>query len=99
MLHLMRAVDRALGYAFVSASQSDPDQALNVPKTQMPNSAALFSSALGSIPTSTSVQDVQERWVDHREGYDAWEKAQWRREGEIARAAETEAKEKSNVIK
>jgi hypothetical protein len=31
------------------------------------------------------IRDVQERWVDAREQWDAYEKVQWRREGEMVR--------------
>lgn len=85
MVHLMRMVDRALGYAFVSSEPLDPETA-SLPKTRVPNTGALFSSASSIIPDAPKVQDVQERWVDHREGWDAWEKAEWRREGQIVKA-------------
>ncbi|KAH7334496.1 cytoplasmic protein [Rhizoctonia solani] len=83
MLHLMRTIDRILGYVFVQASQSDGGQAKG---TLQPNQDALFSSAMGTLP-GHSIQDIQERrhrWVDSREEYDAWESRAWRQEGEEA---------------
>lgn len=37
------------------------------------------------------MRDVQERWIDAREEWDAWEKKEWRREGELV------AREKSKA--
>jgi hypothetical protein len=34
---------------------------------------------------SSDIRDVQERWLDAREEWDVYEKAQWRREAEIVR--------------
>ncbi|CAE6441029.1 unnamed protein product [Rhizoctonia solani] len=94
MLHLMRTIDRILGYVFVQAPQSDGGQAKG---TLQPNQDALFSSAMGTLP-GHSIQDIQERhdipyppiystnlwhrWIDNREEYDAWESKAWRQEGE-----------------
>ena len=94
MIHLMRVVDRALGYAFIadtstttselspptaSSSSSDPQHRLN-----HDNRHALFSSAAGLFPNAPKVQDVQERWVDSKQVYDEWEEQQWKMEGERA---------------
>lgn len=89
MLHLMRVVDRALGYAFV-ADQQEADQ----DKGQGAPANALFSSALSSIPGAANVRDVQERWIDEKEKFDAWEEGEWRREG--VAAAEEKAREKAS---
>jgi hypothetical protein len=35
----------------------------------------------------SNIQDVQERWIDAREEFDAFEKKKWREEGEAARDA------------
>ncbi|CAE6467691.1 unnamed protein product [Rhizoctonia solani] len=82
MSHLMRTIDRVLGYVFVQAPQSDGG-APQAQGTYRPNQDALFTSAMGSLP-GHSIQDVQERWVDSREEYDAWESREWRMEGEEA---------------
>ncbi|TEB29853.1 hypothetical protein FA13DRAFT_1792783 [Coprinellus micaceus] len=69
MMHLMRMVDRANGYVFVP-----------------PNMFGLFSSAAGPVQgPGSDVRDVQERWVDYKEVYDAHERKEWRKEGEIMR--------------
>ncbi|KAG8739342.1 hypothetical protein FRC10_005768 [Ceratobasidium sp. 414] len=104
MLHLMRTIDRALGYIFVPKplAEEKGDQ----PKgTVRPNQDAIFSSAMGAIPGHT-IQDIQERyeerhrplhilirsfrWVDNREEYDVWESREWRQEG--LQAAKTQNK-------
>ena len=90
MLNLTRAVDRATGYVFIPTSDSKiPEgavQDLNVPASQRSNSYALFSTAAGPLMgTRSNVRDIQERWIDAREEWDAFEKTQWRREGEIVR--------------
>lgn len=87
MLHLTRAIDRATGYIFVPpkeapAPQGTIDSSMD-PTSSRPNAFALFSTAAGPIPGD--VRDVQERWIDAREAYDAHEKREWRREGEIVR--------------
>ncbi|KAG8700279.1 hypothetical protein FRC08_004792 [Ceratobasidium sp. 394] len=79
MLHLMRTIDRALGYAFVPKPSSE-EKGDQLKGTARPNQDAIFSSAMGAIP-GHSIQDIQERWVDNREEYDAWESREWRQEG------------------
>lgn len=98
MLHLMRIVDRALGYAFVvdpsatTAALSPPDA---TPEMQRANRHALFSTAAGLFPDAPKVQDIQERWIDARESYDQWELAEWQKEGTRA-ATEQRRKEQTN---
>ncbi|KAJ7165950.1 hypothetical protein C8R46DRAFT_1096675 [Mycena filopes] len=90
MIHLTRAIDRATGYVFVPPPDSqvppgavEPDDASSAAR---PNSYALFSSALGSMHgPADDIRDVQERWVDAKDEWDAYEKVQWRREGEAVR--------------
>ena len=86
MLHLMRAVDKATGCIFVpSSSSSVPEGVVDErekPGTIRPNAFGLFASAMGAPKGPMSdPRDVQERWVDAREEWDAWENAKWRREG------------------
>ncbi|KAF7375080.1 GPN-loop GTPase 2 [Mycena sanguinolenta] len=87
MLHLTHTIDRASGYVFVpratSASATDPTA--DASEATRPNAYALFSSAAG--PMKHDVRDVQERWIDAREAWDAFEKKEWRAEGEAARAS------------
>jgi len=90
MLHLTRAIDRATGYVFVPppASKVPPGtvNATGAPPASRPNTYALFSSAAGLIQGSSSdIRDVQERWLDAKEEWDVYEKAQWQREGETVR--------------
>lgn len=92
MINLTRVIDRATGYIFVPAPNDPetnpaPPTAVNAnsPPVQRPNSYALFSSALGPLKgPGSDVRDVQERWVDAREAYDAHEKREWRKEGQLA---------------
>ncbi|KAJ7218767.1 hypothetical protein C8J57DRAFT_1044690 [Mycena rebaudengoi] len=90
MLHLTRAIDRATGYVFVPPLESNaPPGTVDVTDSSAaarPNSYALMSSALGTMHgPADDIRDVQERWVDAKEEWDAFEKAKWRREGELVR--------------
>lgn len=90
MLHLIRAIDRATGYVFVPSSTSAAPPGTvddtNAPLAARPNSFALFSSAAGPMrDPGSDIRDIQERWVDAKDEYDAYEKKQWRRECEIVR--------------
>ena len=88
MLHLTRAIDKATGYVFVPPSNAPappgtietPDGAASV----RPNAFSLLTTAAGPMHgPGSDVRDVQERWIDARVDYDAWERAQWRREGQL----------------
>ncbi|KAH9988176.1 hypothetical protein BJV77DRAFT_1061471 [Russula vinacea] len=95
--NLTRAIDRATGYVFVPAAGTAtaqlPEGAVHDPSaasSAQPNVHALLSSAMGPrvVGLRSDVRDVQERWVDAREEWDAHERALWRREGEaLGRAA------------
>ena len=92
MLNLTRAIDRATGYIYVQPSNSAPPgaaDASSAPRSRRPNEYALFSTAAGPLSGSRSdVRDVQERWVDARDEWDAFERREWRKEGEKAREEE-----------
>lgn len=47
----------------------------------------------------SDVRDVQERWIDARDEWDAFERREWRKEGETVRdqAARREAEGKSRI--
>lgn len=91
MLHLMRAVDRASGCIFVPPPDAPrPPDALPMNPSEStahaPNAYALMTSALAPIRGPMSdPRDVQERWVDARDAYEAHEKMKWRQEGEAVR--------------
>ena len=105
MLNLTRAIDRATGYVFVPPADAQmPEDAVRDPSaasSAQPNMDALMSSAMGPGPIGlrSDVRDVQERWVDAREEWDAHEQVQWRREGEALRqaAAEVAKQRKLNI--
>ncbi|KAF9068404.1 hypothetical protein BDP27DRAFT_1383630 [Rhodocollybia butyracea] len=77
------------------------------PLSGQPNEFALWSSAAGpmrntlgvGVPSKFAeakeyydVRDVQERWLDAKDSWDAYEKREWRKEGEMARDAAARAK-------
>ncbi|PIL28263.1 hypothetical protein GSI_09675 [Ganoderma sinense ZZ0214-1] len=100
MLHLTHIIDKATGCIFVpppSVGQPpDTVDASNKPSSERPNTYSLMTSAAGPIRGPRSdVRDVQERWIDAREEYDAFEKAQWRREGQLVQ--EEAARQKSKI--
>lgn len=92
MLHLTRAIDKATGCVFVPPATAKvpegADDATGVSSTQRPNQYGLLSSAMGAAHGPRSdPRDVQERWIDAREEWDAWEKTQWRKEGSMVQEA------------
>ncbi|KAH9943543.1 hypothetical protein B0H21DRAFT_779743 [Amylocystis lapponica] len=98
MLHLMRVVDKATGCVFVPAPDAPQPpgtiEAGDAPSSLRPNVHSLLSTAAGPVHGPRSdVRDVQERWLDAREEWDAWEKTQWRKEGQMLR----EAADKSRI--
>jgi hypothetical protein len=109
MLNLTRAIDRATGYVFVPSAGTNaqaqlPEGVVHDPSaasSAQPNAYALMSSAMGPrvVGLRSDVRDVQERWVDAREEWDAHERALWRREGEALgrAAAEVEKQRKLNI--
>ena len=90
MLNLMRVIDRATGYIYVPPSDAKPppDTIIdpNAARSEKPNTYALFTTAAGQLSGPRSdVRDVQERWIDARDEWDAFERRQWRQEGEALR--------------
>ncbi|KAJ6546953.1 hypothetical protein B0H19DRAFT_1074929 [Mycena capillaripes] len=90
MLHLTRAIDRATGYVFVPPADSNAPpgtvDTTDASSAARPNLYALFSSAIGPMHgPADDIRDAQERWIDAKEQWDAYEKVQWRREGEMVR--------------
>lgn len=87
MLHLSRAIDRATGYVYVPPKDAPAPKGTidsnSAPASARPNLYPLFATAAG--PMAGNVKDVQERWIDAKEEYDAFEKREWRREGELLR--------------
>ncbi|KAI0302812.1 hypothetical protein B0F90DRAFT_1949656 [Multifurca ochricompacta] len=102
MLNLTRAIDRATGYVFVPPVNTQVPEgtvrdSMGGPSSARPNVHALLSSAMGPrVGLRSDVRDVQERWVDAREEWDAYEKVQWRREGEALRQAAAEVEQHNN---
>lgn len=89
MLHLTHLIDRATGYVFIPSKDApkppdavpeDPDK----PTTTRPNFMSLVSTAAGPLK-GPSVSDVQERWIDHKDQWDKWERGEWMKEGDLVR--------------
>lgn len=91
MLNLTRAIDRASGYVFLPPTSTGGPPgtvppAESTPASGAPNAYALLSSAAGPARgVRSDVREVQERWVDARGEWDAHERREWRREGEVVR--------------
>ena len=87
MVNLSRMIDRATGYIFIPPKNVPvPEGTIDsssAPASARPNSYSLFTTVAG--PMAGKVGDVQERWIDAKEEYDAFEKREWRREGELLR--------------
>ena len=102
MLHLTNVIDRATGYVYVQPSNPTPPGTVRPSgdadsRAQRPNQYALFSTAVGPLTGIYSdVRDVQERWMDAREEWDAFERREWRREGETIR--DSKAREEAKRI-
>lgn len=97
MLHLSHAIDRATGYIFTlpkdaPAPEGTTDSS-STPASTRPNLHSLFTTAAGQM--AGNAKDVQERWIDAKEEYDAFEKREWRREGELLR--DQAARERANA--
>ena len=93
MLNLTRVIDKATGYIFIPPpTASGPTGTVGNPMemapSARPNTYSLFTTAVGPMKgPSTDVRHIQERWIDARETYDAYERREWRKEGEIIRDA------------
>ncbi|KAG6813595.1 hypothetical protein H0H92_009640 [Tricholoma furcatifolium] len=104
MINLTRVIDRATGYVFIPPTSAAPPGTVddpNAPASSRPNTYALFTSAAGPMKgTRSDVRDVQERWIDAKEQWDAYEKLQWRKEGEMVReeVARAQAVNKQNPV-
>ncbi|KAG2003693.1 cytoplasmic protein [Coprinopsis cinerea AmutBmut pab1-1] len=90
MMHLTRAIDRATGYIFVPPADApappDTIDRSDAAPSARPNMFGLFSTAAGPLKDpGGDVREVQERWIDYRDIYDAHEKKMWRKEGEMVR--------------
>jgi hypothetical protein len=69
-----------------NTNTTDDDPSSNPGAAHRPNEYGLFSSVLSTMRGPRSdVRDVQERWVDAREEWDAFERKEWRKEGEMSR--------------
>jgi hypothetical protein len=101
MLHLTRVIDRATGCVFMPPPNTPlPPDAVRDESTantpQAPNAYGLLSSSFAPLKgPMNDPRDVQERWIDEREAYDAFERAQWSKEADIVRAEEAQKREET----
>lgn len=70
MLQLLRAIDRAGGYAF-GGTEGANDTVWEVAMRE------------GGGTGTMEVRDIEERWIDRREEYDELEKKMWEAEGKV----------------
>jgi hypothetical protein len=97
MLNLTRVIDRATGYIYLppqpgSGPPGTVPTSADAAKSAQPNTYALFTTAAGPLGGARSdVRDVQERWIDARDEWDAHERGQWQAEGEVVRDAKERA--------
>ena len=78
MTHMLQAIDRASGYVFGEAEGA--------------GDSVWTLAVRGGWGVGMSAQDVQERWVDHREAYDEFERQELEEKAKKA-AEEAEADE------
>jgi hypothetical protein len=86
MLQLLRLLDKAIGYAYIPPKgarvrpidedeDGDEDEIIVDPSEAVPaQQNAGMGHALQGLTGLSGVMDVQERWVDNREAWDAFEK-------------------------
>lgn len=101
---LLRALDRASGYVFAGARGTDEEgRTLN-------DEASIWAQAMSDHwAGKMEVRDVQERWIDQKDVYDAAEKKAWEEEAKLAtetpsaarveRVAENAAKSGAGVVR
>jgi len=75
MIQLLRAIDRAGGYAFGAAEGAD-------------QSVWQVAVRDGGISGKMEVRDIEDRWIDRREEFDEQERKMWEEEGKYERESE-----------
>lgn len=73
MMHLLQVIDRAGGYAFGGAEGAND---------------TVWQVAMREGVTTMDVKDVQERWLDAKDEYDAKEDAEWAEQAKMREEAE-----------
>lgn len=68
MMHLLRVIDRAGGYAFGSAEGAND---------------SVWQVAMRNESSMMEVQDIQERWVDRKAEYDELERKEWEEQAKM----------------
>lgn len=70
MLKLLRLLDRVIGYSYLPKSTSSSSH----PTNSETEDETMSSYPLPQLTGIEDIADVQERWIDRKEVYDAWEK-------------------------
>lgn len=78
MIHLLRVIDRANGYVFGSAEGTND---------------TIWQVAMRDESSLLEHQDLQERWIDCKEEYDAAEEREWEEQAKIRAQAAAEREE------
>lgn len=82
MASLLTAIDRASGFVLSTARNVDPETGRT-----MDDEASVWAQAMSENWTGKiDVRDVQERWIDRRDEYDAAERKMWEEEARMAGA-------------
>lgn len=81
MASLLRAIDRASGYALAGSRGTDEQgRTLN-------DEASIWAQAMSDHwAGKLDVRDIQERWIDRKEEFDEMERKEWEEEARIATA-------------
>lgn len=80
MLQLLRAIDKAGGYAFGAAEGVD-------------QSVWQVAVKEGGVSGTMEVRDIEERWIDRRQEFDEQERKMWEEEGKYEREREPKSAE------
>lgn len=81
MASLLRAIDRASGYVFAGARATDEEG------RTLDDNASIWAQAMSEQWAGRmDVRDVQERWIDRKDEFDAIERKSWEEEAKMAGA-------------
>lgn len=81
MMHLLQVIDRAGGYAFGGAEGAND---------------TVWQVAMRENVTVMDVKDVQERWLDAKDEYDAAERKEWAEQAEAEKAKQDAMQDEDN---
>ncbi|KAF2771398.1 hypothetical protein EJ03DRAFT_381279 [Teratosphaeria nubilosa] len=86
MASLLKAIDRASGYVFAGARATDESG------RTVDDEASVWAQAMSDQWTGKlDVRDIQERWIDRKDEFDAEEKKVWEAEARLAGALDAQS--------